>query len=151
MDNLMTKIYLLIAGMIIILVGGFISLTPNEYLASMNVQNSSLDRNLSSYVSLLSDLIAMGGLMIVIGLSVFMATFRNDLMKSAVLISTTFYATFVVFRVLGFLLDGIPQFEIMLAFLIEVILAFCGLFLILLKRHQHQYKAPRLVNPAVNN
>jgi len=154
MGNWTTKTYLLISGLIIILVGGFISLTPNEYLASMNVQSGmdlsgSIDNNRGNSVSLLSDLRAMGGLMIVIGLYVFMAAFREDLMKSTILVSAIFYNVFVVFRALGFMLDGMPQSEIMMAFVIELILAFFGFLLVVSKKHQCGTKQSE--NPVQNN
>ena len=131
--------YLLISGLIIILVGGFISLTPNDYLASMNVQsgmdlNGSFNKNVEPSVSLLSDLRGMGGMMFVIGLYVFMANFRKELIKSAVIMSVIVYTSFVVFRSLSFMLDGMPQIEITVAFSIELIMACLGLLLLFQKK-----------------
>lgn len=145
MDNLITKIYLFISALIIILVGGFISITPNEYLISMNVQfgadlSGGFEKNIEPSVSLLSDLRGMGGVMFVIGLYVFMATFRKDLIKSAVIFSVIVYTSFVVFRALSFMLDGIPPLEITLAFLIEFIVAFWGLLLIFPKKNHYETK-----------
>lgn len=139
MDNRITKMYLLISGLIIILVGGFISLTPNDYLASMNVQsgmdlNGSFNKNVEPSVSLLSDLRGMGGMMFVIGLYVFMSTFRKELTKPAVIMSVIVYTSFVVFRSLSFMLDGMPQIEITVAFSIELIMACLGLLLLFQKK-----------------
>ncbi|MBO1928297.1 DUF4345 domain-containing protein [Thiomicrorhabdus sp. 6S2-11] len=125
--------------------GAFISLTPNEYLTSMNVSfglevNGSIDNNLGAPISLLSDLRAMGGMMLVIGLYILMANFQKDLMKSAVFISAVFYTTFSVFKTLSIMLDGTPQFEILLAFLIELMMAFSGLLLIFLTKHRYETK-----------
>lgn len=154
MGNWIAKTYLLISGLIIILVGAYISLTPNDYLTSMNVPlglelNGGIDKNLGPSVSFLSDLRAMGGLIFSIGLYVFIATFRKDSIKSAVFISVAFYTVFIVFRTLSFMLDGIPSLEIMVAFLIELILAFFGLLLIFLKRDHYETK--KLVNPVLKN
>lgn len=154
MGNWIAKTYLFTSGLIIILVGAYISFMPNEYLISMNVSlgvelNGGIDKNLGPSASFLSDLRAMGGLMFSMGLYVFIATFRKVSIKSAVLISVAFYIVFIVFRTLSFMLDGIPSLEIMVAFLIELMLAFWGLFLIFLKRDHYETK--KLVNPVLEN
>nr|WP_279576311.1 DUF4345 domain-containing protein [Thiomicrorhabdus marina] len=102
--------------------------------------NGSIDNNLGAPISLLSDLRAMGGMMLVIGLYILMANFQKDLMKSAVFISAVFYTTFSVFKTLSIMLDGTPQFEILLAFLIELMMAFSGLLLIFLTKHRYETK-----------
>jgi hypothetical protein len=128
------KMYVFISGLVMVMVGGYIALTPNSYLIAMEmhpVENTTeLYQSIMPSQSLLSDLRGMGGLILIMGVFVFISTFKNTWINSAMLMSVLVYVTFVGFRTLGFIVDGLPQMEIIIAYFIEFVLAFFGIALL---------------------
>lgn len=135
MKTYTSKSYLFISGFIMMIVGGFIALAPSDYLASMNGMDGGTGFYLSTVPSLnmLSDLRGMGGTLLVLSLYIFLSAFRNSWQPVALLVSTMVYASFFVFRSLGFLLDGFPGIGLMIAYVIEFALAYIGLLLVRVK------------------
>jgi len=137
MNPLVNKTYLFIAGLIMLIIGAYIAFAPIEYLASLSETMADIPNNLQQdntpSVAMLSDLRGMGGMLLLLGTYIFASTFRKAWFHSALLVSTLVYAAFVIFRTLGFLLDGLPQMELMIAYLIEWVMALAGI--VLLKYH----------------
>lgn len=124
MKTLFTRSYLFIASLVMMLVGVYIAITTNDYMAAMTPSGS-----LPS-VNMLSDLRGMGGLLLVLGAYVFVSVFRKVWWQSALIITTVIYLTFLVFRSLSFILDGVPEAMILTAYAIEAVLAGLGVVLI---------------------
>ncbi len=118
------KGYLLLAGTVMMVVGSYMAITTAAYLATMTTPD------VPASINLLSDLRGMGGVLLILGGYVLMSTFRITWQNSALVISITVYASFVIFRSLGFVLDGFPDTAIMTAYMIEAILAIVGVILI---------------------
>ena len=110
------KLYLFIAGLILVLVGSYIGFLPGDYLIQLFGDNEfSLDS--------LSEMRGMGGSLLVIGLFVISAAFIKRIESPALVISALIYGSFSVFRLLGMLIDGQPSSSILFAFSIELLMA----------------------------
>ncbi len=111
-----SKLYLFIAGLILVLVGSYIGFLPGDYLTQLfGDKEFSFDS--------LSEMRGMGGSLFVIGLFVFSAAFIKRIESPALVISALIYGSFSVFRLLGFLFDGLPSQSIIIAFSIELLMA----------------------------
>jgi len=111
-----SKLYLFIAGLILVLVGSYIGFLPGDYLTQLfGEKEFSFDS--------LSEMRGMGGSLFVIGLFVFSAAFIKRIESPALVISALIYGSFSVFRLLGFVFDGLPSQSIIIAFSIESIFA----------------------------
>lgn len=117
------SIYLCVAGLVMVIVGSYIALTPNDYLRSLGV---AIEFN---SVNLLSDLRGIGGMLLVMGSTIFLSTFRKNLQPAALLMSTLVYGAFFIFRTVGFVFDGLPSVALIAAYWIEFILALMGMWL----------------------
>lgn len=124
MTNLFIKAYLFIAGLVMMLVGIYIALATNDYVAALTSQTE------NPSISMLSDLRGMGGMLLMLGTYVFISLFRKSWRNSGLIMATVVYTSFVLFRSLSFALDGLPEIGILMAYLIELILAVIGAFLI---------------------
>ena len=136
-----SQFYLFVAGLIMLLVGAFIALAPNEYLMSMGAASdttfhSDLPRGISASINLISDLRGMGGMLGFIGAFVFTSTFNKGWQRPALLVSTLVYSAFVVFRTTGFIFEGLPSAGILVAYFIELTIAAIGIFLMKTKRQK---------------
>lgn len=111
-----SKLYLFIAGLILVLVGSYIGFLPGDYLTQLfGDKEFSFDS--------LSEMRGMGGSLFVIGLFVFSAAFIKRIESPALVISAFIYGSFSVFRLLGFVFDGLPSQSIIIAFSIELLMA----------------------------
>jgi len=111
-----SKLYLFIAGLILVLVGSYIGFLPDDYLTQLfGDKEFSFDS--------LSEMRGMGGSLFVIGLFMFSAAFIKRIESPALVISALIYGSFSVFRLLGFVFDGLPSQSIIIAFSIELLMA----------------------------
>lgn len=125
MQNRMTRIYLFIAGLLIVAIGAYISLEPVGYMTGLMASPG-----LSPSVNMLSDLRGMGGLLLLSGVVAMIAAFRRGWDVFALPQVTLVYVSFVVFRGLGVALEGLPESAILIAWLIEFVMAALGLLLV---------------------
>ena len=87
----------------------------NDYVTAMGSQAS------ASSINMLSDLRGMGGMLLVLGVYVIAATFRAAWRQPAMIVAASIYTTFLGFRSLSLLLDGLPGVEVLMAYAIEAI------------------------------
>lgn len=118
--------YLFFGGLIIALVGLYMAVSTNAYMATITEAEAQVS------IDLLSDIRGMGGLLLTLGAYTLIAAFRKNWRSPALLLSITVYMSFVVFRTLGFVVDGLPEMKIFLAYSIELIMALWG-YLVLKK------------------
>ena len=123
MKNLSSKSYLLISGLVMALVGSYITLSPAHYLNAMQLEQIKVP------VGLLSDLRGLGGTLLVMGMGVMASVFISPWQRSALIITTVFYANYALLRSLSLLLDGMPDTTILTAYFIELLLAVIGCWL----------------------
>lgn len=133
------KIYVLISALIMMAVGSFIAFAPVDYLASLSTSTANVPMNPFNNppVNLLSDLRGMGGMLLVLSVYILSSFFRTLWLPNAILVSTLVYTAFLVFRSIGFVLDGFPNLALMLAYIIEMILAASGFWLIQRNKNIH--------------
>lgn len=117
------QIYLFISGLILITVGSYISFTPLDYMNQFGIQ-------VSGNTSLLSDLRAMGGSLIVFGLIALWGNFHKPAQLTSLLVSSVVYSAYAIFRLIAFTMDGTPETLIILASVIELTLAISGWYLV---------------------
>jgi len=113
------KTYLAVSGVLLLVVGGYISLNPTEYLGQFGMNDVI---NISFY----SDLRAMGGSLFVFGLIAIAGCIRQHLEKSALFTSTAIFSAYSFFRVMAIALDGMPGDAILTAAFIEIAFALMG-------------------------
>lgn len=99
--------------------------TPYSYLTSMASAPA-----IESSLELISDLRGLGGTLIFLGTFIGYSIFKLPQLTNAINLSVLIYSAFVVFRVIGFLLDGLPGVIVTIAVSIEAGLAFWGLWLL---------------------
>lgn len=136
------QFYLFVAGLIMLLVGGFIALAPIEYLMSLgDTPDMAIHRDfpqgISASTNLISDLRGMGGMLVFIGAFVLTSTFNKGWRRPALLVSTLVYSAFVVFRTTGFIFEGLPSAGILVAYFIELVIALVGVFMMKTRRQGH--------------
>jgi len=124
MTDLFTKFYLSIAGLIMAMVGSYISISTIDYISTMTAQNT------TPSINIMSDLRGMGGMLLLLGIYAVIAAFQRRWYKQALIMTISVYSSFVIFRSLSFILDGLPDLAIMIAHSIEVALASLGMILI---------------------
>lgn len=137
--NLIQRSYVFVAGVAMMGIGAYTALSPAAYVASL--QSTALaDATLSPGVNLLSDLRGMGGLLLTASVFIVLSAFQSAWLRSAMVLSTVIYSVFVVFRVLGIVLDGLPETALMLALAIECVLSLLGFLLLAKTRFSRAFK-----------
>ena len=117
------KGYLAILGIILLLIGAYISMSPAEYLQQFGL---GAHGNINFY----SDLRSMGGSLLIFGLVALAGVFKKAFEDSAILMSTIVFAAYGFFRIAAIAIDGVPSGAILGAAAIEIVLALMGLSLI---------------------
>lgn len=118
------KIYLFLAGAILILVGFYIGFLPADYLTQFFGRSEfSIDS--------LSEIRGMGGCLFILGLFVVGGACIKRIENTALILSALIFGAFSAFRLLGILLDGIPGQSIFMALSIEVVFAVMAIPLLL--------------------
>ncbi len=116
------KIYLFLAGVVLILVGGFIAVLPSQYIGKFAIENYNQD--------LLSELRGLGGSLFFTGTFILLGAFLKKIANSALVVSLLVFSSFVFFRTLGLIIDGTPNYGIIAALIIEIVLLMFGLVLL---------------------
>lgn len=121
------KIYLFLAGGLLILIGSFIGFFPAEYLAQFfDSKEFSLDSR--------SEMRGMGGSLFILGLFIVGGAYIKRIEETALIISTLIFGAFSMFRIFGIIFDGVPSHSIVIALSIEIV--FAVLAMLLLVAHQ---------------
>lgn len=136
MKTLSSKSYLFVSGLVMTLVGSYIALSPVHYLNAMRLGQIEVP------IGLLSDLRGLGGTLLVMGMGVMASVFISPWQRSALIITTVFYANYALLRSLSLLLDGMPDTAISIAYFIELMLALIGCWLCWQGRQNKSSKQP---------
>ncbi|MBK24555.1 MAG: hypothetical protein CME70_11225 [Halobacteriovorax sp.] len=118
------KAYLLLSGIILMLVGGYISISPNSYLNQFGLR---VDSNINFF----SDLRSMGGCLFIFGLIALAGSIIKRIEDAAIMASLAVFGSYSIFRIAAIVLDGIPGTAILGAIGIEIIFAILGLALLI--------------------
>ena len=127
MKNTMTVIYLVIAGLLLLAIGGAILLAPHAFHGSNGII-------LGDNPNLLSEIRAPGGLLAASGIMILASAIRVRLRASAVQLTTLVYGSFGLARLVSMALDGMPSNSIVGATVLELVVASIGSALLLQAR-----------------
>ncbi len=123
MKNTMTVIYLVIAGLLLLAIGGGILLAPHAFHGSNGI-------TLGNNPNLLSEIRAPGGLLASSGIVILIGAFRMQLRSRALQLSVLVYGSFGTARLASMVLDGMPSPAIVGATLLELVVALFGLVIL---------------------
>lgn len=118
----MRKIFLILAGFMLVVIGSYISLTPDLYFASFNA-------GALPATSFQSELRGMGGSLMVFGLLALFSVRVERMELTAITAVTLVFAAFTCFRVISLVIDGLPDVAVFGALAIEAMFAVAGLYL----------------------
>lgn len=121
------KLLLFVAGAVLILIGTFISASPIDFYASNSI-------DLGSNVSLLNELKAPAGFLLVAGLFMIGSIFVQRLVDSAMLLATLIYLSYAASRFTSMMLDGIPAAGLVQAAALETVVGLACLAVLLIRR-----------------
>jgi len=123
MKNVTTTIYLVIAGLMLLAIGGALLLVPHVFHSSNGIA-------LGNDPNLLSEIRAPGGLLACSGITILIGAFRKQLRSLTVKLSVLVYGSFGVSRLVSMGLDGLPSSSILGAAAVEVAIASAGVFIL---------------------
>ena len=121
------KLLLFVAGALLILIGTFISASPIDFYASNSI-------DLGSNVSLLNELKAPAGFLLVAGLFIIGAIFVQHLADSAMLFATLIYLSYAASRFASMVFDGVPAAGLVQAAALETVVGLACLAVLLIRR-----------------
>ncbi len=113
MMRLAIHAFLALSGVILLYVGCSTLVTPHAFFAASGAA-------LGSEPSLMSEVRAPGGMLLVSGVIVALGAFRRDMAGLALGLTALIYATFGVSRLVSVALDGMPSEALVLALAIEL-------------------------------
>ncbi|HBQ49676.1 MAG TPA: DUF4345 domain-containing protein [Hyphomonas atlantica] len=124
MTQPLTRILLAVSGTTGLTIGLAILFRPHAFLASSGI-------SLGSDASLLSEIRAPGGLLLLGSLVTLSGAIRHNLMQTGLVFSALIYSTYGLSRLVSIVLDGIPSPSLQLAALIELVIGALSLFALL--------------------
>ncbi|HKJ50467.1 MAG TPA: DUF4345 domain-containing protein [Gammaproteobacteria bacterium] len=130
MKTLFTKsraLVLLIAGALLVLVAVAILVSPGEFYAANNIQPG-------SNTSLLNELKAPAGFLLVAGLFMMAAIFVAGLTDAALALAAMIYLSYAGSRFASMLLDGAPAEGLVQAAVLEAVVGLACLAMVALRR-----------------
>lgn len=121
------KLLLFVAGALLILIGTFIGVSPVDFYASNSIDPG-------SNVSLLNELKAPAGFLLVAGLFIIDATFVQRLVDSAMMLATSIYLSYAASRFASMVFDGVPTAGLVQAATLETVVGLACLTVLLIRR-----------------
>lgn len=115
------KVILFISGLIAIGVGATILTMPVVFYATNGI-------NLEGNVSLLNEIRASGGALLVVGMLIMSGVFITRLTFTATVISMLLYLSYGLSRILSIALDGMPVDALVQAVILEIIIGLVCFF-----------------------
>lgn len=123
----MTRIYLIVAGLVAGALGTMILLSPVAFYAGYGLL-------VDGQVDLLNELRSHGLGLLAAGLFIASAAFLSQLVTSATFLATALYLSYGTSRIVAMAWDGLPSSGLQLAAGIEIVLGLVGLALLLRQR-----------------
>ena len=123
MKNSLTVTYLVLAGLLLLTIGGTLILAPHAFHGGNGVV-------LGDNPNLLSEIRAPGGILVSSAIIILIGAFRAPLRLRAVQLTTLVYGSFGVPRLVSIALDGLPASSIVAAMALELAFALIGLVML---------------------
>lgn len=121
--NIARRLLLVVSGILLLLIGTMILIFPHSFYASNGV-------TLGNEASLLSEIRAPGGLLIGCAIILLLGVVRQNMLRSALILSALVYGTFGVARLFSFVIDGLPVTSLIAATFLEIIIGALSVLLI---------------------
>ena len=109
------KVILVISGLVAVLVGGAILLSPQAFYSSSGIE-------LGDNVSLLNEIRAPGGALLASGLLIMLGAFLAELSFTSIILATLLYLSYGSSRILSMLTDGQPADALIQAAALEIVI-----------------------------
>ncbi len=119
MKSRLTSVFLFLAGLLLLALGGTILLAPHAFHAGNGIM-------LGHDPNLLSEIRAPGGLLVGSAMFILIGALRPARRSLAVMLTVLVYGSFGLARLLGLALDGTPGTGIVAATVIELVVAAIG-------------------------
>jgi hypothetical protein len=123
-DSIVLKIILFVAGLLMILVGLQITLSPVEFYAGSGIE-------LGPDVSLHNEIKAPAGFLLAAGVIILAGIFLRHLTYTATLLATVLYLSYAAARLVSILLDGLPVTGLIQAAMLETVVGLACLAVLL--------------------
>ncbi|MBE9031034.1 DUF4345 domain-containing protein [filamentous cyanobacterium LEGE 11480] len=123
MKSSLTPIFLFLSGLMLLTVGGASLFVPHLFYAHDGIL-------LGHDPSLLSEIRASGGLLTGSSMVLLMGAVRPVLRSLAVTLSVLVYGSFGLARLLGLAIDGMPSDSLLMAMIVELVVAAIGLVIL---------------------
>jgi hypothetical protein len=132
-NSKLVKAFLVVSGTIGTAIGGALLFVPVAFEASAGI-------NLGANINLLSEIRAPGGTLLVAGILILLGAFISRMAYTSILLSSLFYLTYGLSRVLGIMIDGVPGESLVIATIAELIIGLISLFVLYnFKKKQHEF------------
>lgn len=123
----MTRVYLILGGLIGVALGTMILFAPLAFYASY-------DLDLAGQVDLLNELRSHGLSLLAAGLFIATGAFQRSLERPAIIVATVLYLSYGLSRVIAMAFDGMPSSGLLTAAAVEIVFGLLGLALLLRTR-----------------
>ena len=123
-DSKVLKIILFISGLIAIGVGAAILFAPVAFYASSGI-------TLGTDISILNEIRAGGGGIMVIGILIMSGAFIADLAFTSAITSMLMYLSYGASRIISFIVDGLPVDALIQVAVLEIIVGLVSFFALL--------------------
>ena len=119
----LVNIFLFLSGIIAIAIGGALLFIPEIFQESNGIM-------LNNDVNLLSEVRAPGGTLFAGGVIMILGIFNSNLRFTSVVLSSLIYFSYGISRLLGMMIDGIPNESLVTATVIEIIFGIIGVYIL---------------------
>lgn len=132
-NSIVLKVILVISGLIGVVVGGAILLTPVAFHAASGIE-------LGGNTSLLNEIRAPGGALLASGILILSGAFLTELTFTSIVLSTLLYLSYGLSRIISMVADGKPAETLMQATVLEIIIGLvCAFALVKYRKKRIAY------------
>lgn len=117
------KIFLFVTGMVGVIIGASLLLTPIAFEASAGI-------HLENEVNILSEVRAPGGTLMTAGILIASGAFISGVTYLSVILAALFYLSYGLSRTISILLDGLPSDTLIIATVSEIIIGLISLYIL---------------------
>ncbi|NIY75041.1 DUF4345 domain-containing protein [Thalassospira sp. HF15] len=115
MPSRATRVLLAVSGAIAVIIGGGLTFVPAQFQASAGVV-------LGPDINLLSEVRAPCGFLLAAGIMILLGAFRRQMVQLSLMLASLLYLSYAAARLVGIMMDGMPNSAILTALGVEVVL-----------------------------
>lgn len=129
-NSIVLKVILVISGLIGVVIGAAILLTPVAFHATSGIE-------LGGNTSLLNEIRAPGGALLASGILIISGAFLTELTFTSIVLSTLLYLSYGLSRIISMVADGKPAETLMQATVLEIMIGLVCAFALVKYRKKH--------------